>query len=171
MEIVIFSFGHPRHLFSFAFGEVHFLNRQHIATTNVWNLFGNKRLSVIYKNKNQRTKVLRVINLGQFPYWALGILTGREENLNVLWQRAACGGWGRDCQRSLHLAWFRNISSSLSKQICPYSYHYLLLGIGIGRYRGKVCEIAIQKKGSLTRRYKWKEQIGNTWETGAAIYR
>lgn len=39
MEIVVFSFGHLKDLFSLAFGVVHFLNRHSIATTMFKNLF------------------------------------------------------------------------------------------------------------------------------------
>lgn len=39
----------------------------------------------------------------------------------------------------------RDISRSLSKQICPCSYRYPLLGIGVGRYRGKYMEVPWKK--------------------------
>lgn len=42
MEIVVFSFGHLKNLFSLDFGVTHFLNRHNIATTMCKNLFGNK---------------------------------------------------------------------------------------------------------------------------------
>ena len=69
-----------------------------------------------------------VVNLAQINFYKKSESKKRKKRKG-LWQSAAHGGWGRLSEKS-PLAWFRDVTSLSSKQICPYSCHYLLLGVG-----------------------------------------
>lgn len=56
METAVFSFGHPRNLFSFVFKEVCTLTRHSIATTMSETLLGNKKWLFLSKQKQKQTK-------------------------------------------------------------------------------------------------------------------